>query len=293
MIKSKTNVTVVGATGYLGKYVVRELISQGYNTTALARSLNKLNGIESVNTKKVDFLNVDTLTGMLAQTDVLISCLGITRQQDGFSYMDVDYQANLNVLEEAKKARVKKVIYVSVYKGEYFKKTALCAAKEKFVQEVKKSGLEYCIVRPTGFFSDMADFFDMALKGKVYLFGNGSCSINPIHGSDLAKEVTAHISIEKCLVQELNIGGPVSYTQTELAELAFNALRKPIKIVYIPNFFKWLTLRVGKLFISTKIFGPIEFFLSLMSVDMNAPLYGQKEITSYYDKLAKKAGILK
>ncbi|MDO6447022.1 SDR family oxidoreductase [Colwellia sp. 1_MG-2023] len=293
MEKSKTNVTVVGATGYLGKYVVRELISQGYNTTALVRSFNKINGIESLKVKKVDFLNVDTLAGVLTQTDVLISCLGITRQQDGFSYMNVDYQANLNVLEEAKKAGVKKVIYVSVYKGEHFKKTALCAAKEKFVQEVKKSGLEYCIVRPTGFFSDMADFFDMALKGKVYLFGDGGCSINPIHGSDLAKEMIELISLEKDLFQELNIGGPVSYTQKELAELAFNALRKPIKIVYIPNFFRRLTLIVGKLFIPTKIFGPIEFFLSLMSADMNAPLYGQKEITSYFDKLAKKAGTFK
>lgn len=293
MEKSKTNVTVVGATGYLGKYVVRELISQDYNTTALVRSLNKINGIESLKVKKVDFLNVDTLAGVLTQTDVLISCLGITRQQDGFSYMNVDYQANLNVLEEAKKAGVKKVIYVSVYKGEHFKETALCAAKEKFVQEVKKSGLEYCIVRPTGFFSDMADFFDMALKGKVYLFGDGGCSINPIHGSDLAKEMIELISLEKGLFQELNIGGPVSYTQKELAELAFNALRKPIKIVYIPNFFRRLTLILGKLFIPTKIFGPIEFFLSLMSADMNAPLYGQKEITSYFDKLAKKAGTFK
>ena len=43
------------------------------------------------------------------------------------------------------------------------------------------------MIRPTSFFSDMAEIFNMAVKGRVYIFGSGENKINPIHGADLAK----------------------------------------------------------------------------------------------------------
>lgn len=55
--------------------------------------------------------------------------------------------------------------------------------------------MDYCIVRPTGFFSDMKDFLDMAKDGRVYLFGNGQLKMNPIHGEDLATEIVKRINI--------------------------------------------------------------------------------------------------
>ena len=50
----------------------------------------------------------------------------------------------------------------------------ICEAKEQFVTDLKTSGIDYCIVRPNGFFSDLGDFLEMASKGTVYLFGKGN-----------------------------------------------------------------------------------------------------------------------
>lgn len=47
------------------------------------------------------------LQGICDGVEVVISCLGITRQRDGLSYADVDYGANLNLLLEAECAGVK------------------------------------------------------------------------------------------------------------------------------------------------------------------------------------------
>ena len=41
---------------------------------------------------------------------MVISTVGITRQKDGLTYMDVDFQSNVNLIEEAKKEGVKKII---------------------------------------------------------------------------------------------------------------------------------------------------------------------------------------
>jgi nucleoside-diphosphate-sugar epimerase len=57
-------------------------------------------------------------------------CPGITRQKDGFTYMDVDYQANMNLLEQEKQSGVKRFIYVSVFNGENLRHLKICDAKE-------------------------------------------------------------------------------------------------------------------------------------------------------------------
>ena len=58
----------------------------------------------------------ETLKGICENIDVVISTVGITRQKDDLTYMDVDFQSNVNLIEEAKKGGVKKFIYISVFK---------------------------------------------------------------------------------------------------------------------------------------------------------------------------------
>lgn len=67
---------------------------------------------------------------------MVISIVGITRQKDGFTYMDVDYWGNANLLSEAKRSGVKKFIYVSVLNGEKLSNLKICEAKERFVTEL-------------------------------------------------------------------------------------------------------------------------------------------------------------
>jgi len=56
----------------------------------------------------------------------------------------------------------------------------MIAAKEKFVDELRKAQIRHTIVRPNGFYSDLVGIMNMARRGRVYLPGNGSCRANPI-----------------------------------------------------------------------------------------------------------------
>ncbi len=44
-----------------------------------------------------DLSDPKQLQGILSDVDTLISTVGITRQKDGLTYMDVDYQINKNL----------------------------------------------------------------------------------------------------------------------------------------------------------------------------------------------------
>jgi uncharacterized protein YbjT (DUF2867 family) len=277
-------VLLAGATGYLGRHIARELLKRSYLVRALARNPEKLkqDNIETTEILQAEITQPDSIKDCCKNIDVVISTVGITKQKDGLTYMDVDYQANMNLLQEAKKSRVKKFIYISVLNGENLRNLKICDAKELFVDQLIKSGLDYCIIRPNGLFSDMTEFLTMAKKGRVYLFGDGELKTNPIHGEDLA--VICVDAIDKPDI-EIKAGGPETLTHNEIAAVAFEALEVTPKITHIPNWVRVAVLKMIRLFSSSKVYGPIEFFMTAMAMDMVAPEYGRHTLREYFNKL--------
>jgi len=282
---TKKKILLAGATGYLGQFITQELIEKDYETKIIVRNKEKISpNVPSLEIIEAQVTKPETLKDISKGIDVVISSIGITRQKDGLTYMDVDYQANVNLIDEAKKNGVKKFIYISVLNGEKLRHLKICEAKEKLGDYLKSSGLDYCIVRPNGFFSDMADFLKMAKGGKVYLFGDGKLKLNPIHGKDLAKEVVNAINQDK---KEINIGGPDLLSQNEIAELALKAYGKATKIIHLPDWIRKITLWSVRTFASSKIYGPIEFFMTTMVMDMTAPQYGNHKLEDFFNDKVK------
>ncbi|KAA3633384.1 MAG: SDR family NAD(P)-dependent oxidoreductase [Proteobacteria bacterium] len=281
-------ILLAGSTGYLGRYVAKELRSRGFFCRAIARNPDKLEreGIEVDQLLEAELTDDVSIEGCCEGVDTVVSCVGITRQKDGLTYMDVDYRANLNLLEEARKRGVRKFVYVSVLNGEHLRHLKICEAKERFVEKLKTSGMEYCVVRPNGFFSDMSEFFNMARKGRIFLFGGGAARSNPIHGADLA--VVCVDAIEES-DKEVRVGGPETLSQEEIAMIAFEAAGREPKIVCVPDWVRLVTLKMIRMFTGSRVYGPIEFFLTVMAMDMVAPEHGKRTLKEYFTEL-KHAG---
>jgi uncharacterized protein YbjT (DUF2867 family) len=283
-------ILVAGATGYLGGFVAQELKKQDYFTKVLVRNKKK---IESKNIStdgiiKAQITDKTTLKGCCENMDVVFSSVGITTQKNGLTYMDVDYQANLNLLEEAEISGVKKFIYVSVLKREELRDLKIYEAKEKFAEALKTSGLNYCIIRPNGFFSDMSEFYDMAQNGRIYLFGNGEHKINPIHGEDLATICVNSVDTKE---KEISIGGPQVLTHKQIAKIAFSAAGKKANITHIPNWLRKFVLLLLRTFTSGKTYGPVEFFMTVLSMDLLAPEYGEHTLKAYFEGLKEQKDV--
>ncbi|MDX1351463.1 MAG: SDR family oxidoreductase [Thiomicrorhabdus sp.] len=277
-------VLLAGATGYLGMCIAKELQQQACFFRAIARNPQKLeqNQIQANELIEAELTDPNAIKGCCEGIDVVISTVGITRQKDGLTYMDVDYQANINLMEEAKKSGVKKFVYVSVLNGDKLKNLKIGYAKELFVDALKNSGIDFCIVRPNGFFSDMTEFYNMAKQGRVYLFGSGELRANPIHGEDLAVVCVDAINQHN---KEIEVGGPQILTQNEIASIAFDIMGKKPQITHIPDWIRVITLKLIKLFTTSKFYGPIEFFMTVMAMDMIAPEYGKRTLKEYFKKL--------
>lgn len=283
-------ILVAGSTGYLGSHIVQELLNENIEFKAIARNSSMLLkvGLKEELIIQAELTKKESIRGCCEGIDTVISTVGITRQKDGLTYMDVDYQANKNLLEEAIRSGVKKFIYVSVLHGENLTHLKICEAKERFVMELRDSGLEYTIIRPSGFFSDMSAFYQMARKGRVYLFGDGLIKANPIHGADLAKVCIDAIARSN---KDIEIGGPEILSHKEIAEIAFDVVGKRTKISYIPNWLRRLMLKLASLFMAKSEFGKTEFFLNVMVTDMSTHRFGQHTLRKFFTELKDKEKI--
>ena len=279
-------ILLAGATGYLGSYIARNLIENSSDLRVIVRSPDKLHerNLEIADIFRAEVTQPDSITGCCEGIDTVISTLGITRQKDGLTYMDVDYQANLNLLKEAQASGVRKFVYVSVLNGDKLRHLKICDAKERFVEQLKNSNLEYSVIRPNGFFSDMAEFYTMAKKGNVYLFGDGEQKTNPIHGEDLAAICIRAIAGTD---PEITVGGPETLTYNQIATIAFEVAGTAPRITRIPDWVRKVILRLIRYLSSSKYYGPIEFFLTVTAIDMTAPEYGTHRLRDYFSTLSQ------
>lgn len=284
--QSRPKVLVVGATGYLGKHMIRCLHRRGYWVRALVRSEDKLADVKEL----VDDVFVGeatmpkSLAGVCDGIEIVFSSLGITRQKDGLTYQDVDYGANKSVLDLAIRSGVKKFLYVSALNAEKLPDVKILAAKERFAKELRESSIDSIVVRPNGFFSDMTEFLSMARGGRVYLFGDGECRSNPIDGSDLANFCIDQFSFPNTCV---DIGGPDVLTANEIADLAFAATGKKRRVTYIPLWITKALLFCARKFTGVKTHGPIEFFLTVLTMDMVAPCTGTRRLAGFFQDEAQ------
>jgi len=279
-------ILIIGSTGYLGTYLVREAKRQGYWVRALARNPHKLDSVKD----SIDDLFVgevtkpDTLAGVCDDIDVVMSALGIasSRTSEKIPLEDVDYQGNKNILDCALSASVKKFLFVSFITTPEFQHLEITRIKRMFERDLIGSGLDYCIIRPTAFFADMKEFFEFAKKGTVYLLGHGNYRVNAIHGADLAKFCVEAIESEE---SDLPIGGPEIHTYREAAGCAFKILGKTPRIKTVPGGLPKILLTLMRPFLSKRKYTSLQFLIHAMQSDAVAPLYGTHTLESFFREL--------
>ena len=281
-------VLIAGATGYLGRHLVNEFNANGWEVHALTRNAAQAvaAGLPAAKILQGQATDPADLAGKFDNIDLVISTLGITRQRDGLSYMDVDYQANVNLLNAAESAGVQRFCYIHVLNAAQMHQVALVAAKHAFAERLRAASIASTIVSPSGYFSDMGDFLEMAKVGRVYLFGKGNKRLNPIDGADLAAVVRKCIK-DEC--PEISVGGPEVYSQTEIARLAFASLDKPTKITYLPSFILRIGLWGLTTFTRQEFYGPYQFFLTALQMDMVGKKFGARRLPDHFADCISKA----
>jgi divinyl chlorophyllide a 8-vinyl-reductase len=239
---------VVGATGYIGKFVTRELVARGHKVVSFARPRS---GVDAATTaeetqrqlagSEVRFGDVGDLQSILREGirgerfDAVYSCL--TSRTGGIEdAWNIDYRATKNALDAGLKAGIAHFVLLS----------AICVqkpmlefqhAKLKFEAELMASGVAYSIVRPTAFFKSIAGQVESVKNGKPYvMFADGELTrCKPISEADLARFMADCILDPSMQNRILPIGGPgKAISAREQGAMLFELLGKEPKFKQVP-----------------------------------------------------------
>ena len=225
-------ILLAGAFGNLGYEILKELVKQNYEVIAAdlkERPNNELKG--KYQFKQIDATDMKTLKGVCNGVDIVITTMGLTTASTKYTSYDIDYQGNINLYNEAIKAKVKKFNYISVIACDEpgAEKIPMLHAKYMVEEELKKGDMDYVIYRPTGYFYDIAKVFKPYIdKGEMQLLkGYHDIKANVVDCPDFAKFIVEHMNDTNMTYE---VGGKETYTYEEMAKLCFRAANKPVII---------------------------------------------------------------
>jgi divinyl chlorophyllide a 8-vinyl-reductase len=234
------SVLVVGATGYIGQQVVRELVSRGHTVRCLVRALpsgSRARALEGAQLTVAEVTDRASIARALegVRLDAVVSCLA-TRTGGVADSWRVEHQANLDVLEASRAVGASHFVLLS----------AICVqrptlafqhAKLAFELALRTSGLRWSIVRPTAFFKSLSGQVERVKQGKPFLvFGDGlltSCA--PISEADLARFLADCLDDPAKHDAVLPVGGPgPALTPLAQGALLFAACGRSPRYRHVP-----------------------------------------------------------
>ncbi|WP_324828168.1 NAD-dependent epimerase/dehydratase family protein [Qipengyuania zhejiangensis] len=229
-------IALTGATGFVGQAVLDEAERRGLSVSALTRREQPARS------------NVTWVEGSLSDTASLhrlcegatsvLHVAGLTNTPDPATFEAANVGGTVSVLEGARAARIKRLVFVSSLSAREPGLSAYGASKAKAEAVVEQSGLDWTIVRPPGVYGPRdVDYFEMfrtAKLGFVPLPPRGASSI--IHVDDLARLLLDLVDAEPALVRrrmfEPDDGRDGGWSHGELATAIGAAVNRR---VFAPN----------------------------------------------------------
>jgi len=232
-----TKIFVAGSTGYIGKNVVKYALDNGFDVVTAKRHSDNKPGQLNKKLKVIKISNNDNnWIADLEKVDVIISCLASRTGEPKDAHL-VDYKLNCLLLEKAKALKCSQFILLSAI---CVQKPRLAFQFEKlaFEEKLKKSGLNFSIVRPTAYFKSLSGQVENIKKGKPYVyFGDGQITqCNPISEKDLSLYILSCINDKTKWQKILPIGGPKqSLTPKDIGKILFEIFEVSPKYKSFPT----------------------------------------------------------
>jgi len=240
-------VLVVGATGTIGRATVRALVRHGHEVVCFVRPRRGA-GTPSAADPRALPAQATVRTGTVGDPasvardgfagepfDAVVSCLA-SRTGAPADAWAVDYQAQVHVLEAARRAGVGHFVLLSAICVQK-PRLAFQHAKLAFERRLAGSAMPYSIVRPTAFFKSLSGQVDRVKRGKPFLvFGDGTLTAcKPIADDDCAEYLVGCLDDPARRDRVLPIGGPdAAITPRQQGELLFALLGRLPRFTHVP-----------------------------------------------------------
>jgi len=234
---------IIGGTGTLGRQIVLQALTKGYQVRCLVRNFRKASFLKE--------WGVELVYGDLTKPETIPPCFkGITavidastsRPNELNSLNEVDWRGKLFLLETAKIANVKRFVFFSAQNVEHLQTIPLMKLKFEVESRLKEIGIPYTIFRLTGFYQGLIEQYAIPiLEDLPILVTDENVFISYMDTQDIAKFCLRALHLPETSNKTFFLSGIKGWISKEIINLCEQLAGQKAKVQQIPSLLLFLT----------------------------------------------------
>ena len=243
---------VIGGTGTLGRQIVLQALTKGYQVRCLVRNFRKANFLKEWGAELVygDLTKPETIAPCLRGITAVIDA-STSRPDDLNALKTVDWEGKLCLIEASKVANIQRFIFFSAQNAENFTNIPLMKLKYGIEKKLKESGIPYTIFRLTGFYQGLIEQYAIPILENFPIWvTNENTYISYMDTQDIAKFCLRTLQIPQTSNQTFFLSGLKGWVSSEIISLCeqlagqkADVQRVPLVVLkFVSNlfgFFEW------------------------------------------------------
>ncbi len=234
---------LTGGSGFVGRHLAAELASRGHELACLVRAGDN-NGaafLQELGARVTSGSVIDpaSLKGAAEGADAVIHLVGIILERPGAGFSQVHVAGTVNVLAEAKRAGAGRFIHMSAAGAAAVAVSRYLETKWTAEEEVRASGLDYTIFRPSIIYGPRGEFIHMLIRQVrllpvVPVIGDGRYRLQPVSVFDIARLFSDSLTNPKTINKTYEAGGPRAFSYNEMVDAIAAAMGKRRLKLHLP-----------------------------------------------------------
>lgn len=219
-------ILVTGATGFIGRHLIAELLTAGHEVVAAVRDVKGIrHRFPAVVAVRVDFNSDTDSTAWLPRLegiDAVVNCSGILRRTIGQSIEAIHYRGPKALFDACVAADVRRVIQISAISADTEAGTDFAITKKKADDYLSTLDLDWVVLRPSLVYAEGSYGGTSLFRGLaafpfiVPLVGAGDQKFQPIYMDDLAKTVRQLVEDNQLKRVAISPVGPETLTLRDI-----------------------------------------------------------------------------
>ena len=238
-------VFLTGATGFVGSYVLRELLEQGHSVRCLVRPGSTSKLVSNTDEVEVVYGNItdpNSLEGTMETCDAVIHLVGIIEEnrRTGTTFEAIHYEGTVNVAGEARSAGIKRFIHMSANGADPNGGSRYLTTKWRAEEHLRSSDyFDWTIFRPSIVFGepgdDVPEFVSRLADTLVRPFpvlpilGDGTYELQPVAVETVAAAFVQALDRDETIGQTYCVAGEQVFSFNEVVDIIARAVGGRVK----------------------------------------------------------------